>query len=280
MQVPLKQALTRLICRVEFFSITPSRKFMIQFLISALFVLLTLITGKAEAAVGATLDLGGRNRPQGTNLVGTLHWDELLWGQADPQRPFYGFYRFGARVGGSPTAAAFLEIAPIAPVVFEIQQSRTLRFFNSSVLNCETFECQGAVDRTDYSLKFAGAYENFILFGAVLWREVRTEQTTKPVFIELENFGVSPGFHRFFENTLTLGYQLADKQTIGVLENSGVISEGNRKFHSEYLFYQTRCHDLAVTGALGYYVSPETQVTGLSAFFALRKEWGERFSLW
>src|SRR5690606_19610844 len=122
---------------------------------------------------------------------------------------------------------------PMSPIIFEVQIGTTQRFLDIKSFNCDTFECRGRVDRTDYTLRLIGAYKNFIALGSAMWREIRTEDknNNKAVALELEYFSITPGFHRFFETSLLMGYQLENKHIIGLSLTDGVISEGDRRYN-------------------------------------------------
>lgn len=74
------------------------------------------------------VDFNMRTQPFGTNIVGTAQYDQHLWGEVDKARSLYGYARAGVKAGGSPTAAGFIQVAPIAPLIFEVSKSKTYRF--------------------------------------------------------------------------------------------------------------------------------------------------------
>ncbi len=245
-----------------------------------LIILGFFLCAQAFAQANGKVDLSLRTKPLQYNGVGTIAYDGLIWGQGEKTNPMYGFYRVGAKLGGSPTAAAFLQVAPVAPVVFEIQKSTTYRFIKTSAVNCDTFECLHKVDRTDYSLRIGGAYEKFILLTRFTLRDIETEKGTKPVFLELEAFNVTPDHdYRYFESSVTAGYKLDDIKTAGILYVGGEITGSRNRFTAGYGFYSHRFEQFSVTGALGYYDNSYDKFRGVSGVVILSKSFGETLSL-
>ncbi len=226
------------------------------------------------------LDASLRTQPSAKNLVGTAAYDGMLWGVADKKNPLYGYYRVGLRAGGNPSYAAFLQIAPVAPLIFEIQRGDTHRFFDISSINCDLVECKGKVERTDYSIRLLAAYESIFFSGTALWRELRTSNNSKLVGLENELFVVTSGFHRYFESNITLGYQLPGEHLAGVTYTSGLLSEGDRKISTVYGFYQLPYKGFSVTLGAGEYKSDAPDQDGFSGVLLISKEWGEKLSLY
>ena len=118
-----------------------------------LILIAVLFSFPTFAELNAKIDLSLRTKPLQYNGGLTGAYDGRLWGEVDRTKGLYGFYRVGARLGGSPTAAAFVQVAPIAPVIFEIQKGTTYRFIKTSATDCDTYECLHRIDRTDYSMR-------------------------------------------------------------------------------------------------------------------------------
>lgn len=245
----------------------------ILLLLSAMFCFQSL------AQVNGKIDLSLRTKPLQYNGVGTVAYDGVLWGDVDKANPKYGFYRVGAKLGGSPTAAAFVQVAPIAPVVFEVQKGTTYRFIKTSATDCDTYECLHKVDRTDYSIRLGGAVKKFVLLMKFMLREIDAEEGNRPVYLELESFHVTPGYHHYFESTITLGYKLDDTTTTGIIYNGGELSGGSQHFYSGYGFYSRKCGDYGVTGALGYYDNAYDKFRGVSGLIIVSRAFGDTLAL-
>jgi hypothetical protein len=174
------------------------------------FTILMGLGSLAQAGTHYNFNAAFRTDPRANNLTATMAYDGLLRGEASPATPFYSYYRVGAKLGGSPTAAAFLQYAPVAPLIFEVQQSTTQRFMKSSIskVDCNLYECQGNVNRTDYIVKAIVAYQKVFLLQNLLWRNLKTADVNRPVFLEQENFIISPGTKSYYEATTTIGYRL------------------------------------------------------------------------
>jgi len=232
------------------------------------------------AETNYTIDIRARTRPSSLNPVASAAYDGMLWGQASKEKPLYGYYRVGAKVGGSPTYAAFLQVAPIAPLIFEVQRGNTHRFLNINTIDCNLADCKGKVERTDYTVRLLAAYQNIVFAGNATWRELRSQDGSKPVGLELEYFTASPGFHRYFETAATLGYKLPEDRLVGITAINGHLSEGDKKMSSIYGIYRFLYQDFTWTVGAGQYRSDEPDQNGISGILLFTKTWGEKLSLY
>jgi hypothetical protein len=245
----------------------------------------SLMSFSAFAELNAKIDLSLRTKPLQYNGVLTGAYDGRLWGEVDRTKGMYGFYRVGAKLGGSPTAAAFVQVAPIAPVVFEVQKGTTYRFVKTKATDCDTYECLHRIDRTDYSLRLGGAYKEFILMSRFTWRDIQTEDGTKPVFLEFEAFHVAPGhYYRYFENMTMAGYKLDDLSSAGLLYIGGELTGSPSRFYSGYGYYNRKMEWGTLTAALGYYdnagpAAVQDKLRGVSALVLLSRSFGETLAL-
>jgi hypothetical protein len=221
-----------------------------------------------------------RSYPGAINLSATAAVDKMLWGEYSKETPFYGYYRLGVIGGGAPNYGAFLQIAPIAPVIIGIQQGYTHRFTKIATLNCDVVECKGMVSRTDYSIKILGGYgEYFTAINAGV-REIKTPDSSSNVGLEQEIASVPSGYHRYSETILALGYKITDEKALGFLINSGEFVNQNIKNSSSYLFYRFMWEKYNVTFGVGQYTSNnQNGVDGPSAVFSMTRSWGEKLSL-
>lgn len=233
----------------------------------------------AQAEINYSLNLGLRSKPLNLNIIGQAAYDGMLWGERKPGDPLYGYYRAGIRGGGSPTAAVFFQVAPIAPLIFEVQKGIAKRFFTKNSFNCDSVDCEGQVDRTDYLVKFGLAHNDFVLMGQVNWRDIKTEDSNQAIALELENFLVTPGTHNYFEAITLVGYKLPDDRLAGILLSSGQISNGHQRFTSGYAVYRFKWNDYSVMSGVGSYKSDYNRMTGVSLIFTLTRTWGESLSL-
>lgn len=228
-----------------------------------------------------------RSTPGAKNILGTVAYDGLIWGLADKQNPLYGYYKLGLVAGGAPTVGAFIELAPIAPLVFKFEKSSTYRFLKSSIFDCEQAYCYGTVDRTDTSVNLGFGYRNIIGVVSYLSRVIRTPMSSKSIVLDLENFTITPGIHNYREMTLFAGYKLDEKKTLGFHYSAGEISEGIRKVNALYAIYQWKWHwnhqqedqELDLTFGVGNYQTDQDYVSGNGVLFALGKKFGESLSL-
>lgn len=239
-----------------------------------------LFTFNVRAADHYSFDARARSAPTIGNVQATANYDQMLWGEKTPDNPLYSYLRVGARGGGSPTYAGFLQIAPIAPVIFEVQKGITHRFLKISGFNCSEIECKGKMDRTDYSVRLLAAVKDFVIMAHFMWREIRTETIATIVGLEYEFFEVTPGFHRFMESTWTLGYKLSSGNMVGVVSTQGEISEGNRRSQSIHAIYRFPYQDFSLVAGIGNYKSDQNDLNQMSAIFSATYQWGERLSLY
>jgi hypothetical protein len=240
-------------------------------------LLASIQTAHAEYLFSA--EASARTQPQASNLVGTLAYDGMLWGQKSAENPLYGYYRIGSRFGGSPSLSGFIQIAPLAPLIFEIQRGFTKRFTRPVNFDCNNFECFGKVDRTDYSIRLAAAYKSWVLLNTVMWRQIETESASQQIYLELENLTMTPGSQQFFETTSILCYRLSEEQMLGLLYNSGVLTERNQRFEAAYGIYRQKWNDFHFTAGAGQYRSYFSNLNGFSLVFAINRTWGEGLSL-
>jgi hypothetical protein len=164
------------------------------------------ISHSVLADLNYKLDFNMRSQPFGTNVVGTAQYDQRLWGEVDKSRPLYGYARAGVKAGGSPTVAGFLQVAPIAPLIFEVSKSKTYRFLDSKEFNCSTYECKKSVDRFDFSTRLVFGYKNFFGATAINFRDVKTAAQPKLMALEFEYFSVPSGrTHSLVSKNIVLG---------------------------------------------------------------------------
>ncbi|MEK6628376.1 MAG: hypothetical protein AABY53_07100 [Bdellovibrionota bacterium] len=242
-------------------------------------VFVFLFCFNSHAQINYKLSGQYRSTPAANNFLGTVAYDGLLWGNVDKQKPLYGFYKVGLVLGGSPTAAAFVEVAPIAPVIFKLQKSSTYRFTKSSTFDCANVYCFGVMDRTDFSVTAGAAYNNIVGLVSYLWRDIRTPSSTNLVVAEQELFTLVPGRHYYNEMSITAGYLFEDKKMLGAAYSAGEISDGRRRSNSVYGFYRWRWNDLDLTAGAGSYQTDQSFVGGNGVIFAIGKKFGESLSL-
>lgn len=243
----------------------------------ASFALLFCVNSYAQ--INYKLSAQYRSTPSATNFLGSVAFDGLLWGNVDKQKPLYGYYKLGFTLGGSPTAAAFVEVAPIAPVVFKLQKSSTYRFTKSAVFDCTAVYCFGVLDRTDFSMTAGAAYKNIVGLVSYLWRDIRAPSSENLVVAEQELFTLTPGYHYYNEVSITGGYLFEDKTFLGVHYAAGEISEGRRRSSSVYGIYRWQWNELDLTAGAGSYQTDQAYVSGNGVIFAIGKKFGESLSL-
>ena len=233
----------------------------------------------AVAEVNSNFKFQFRSKPGATNVLGVLAYDELLWGKFSKDTPLYGYYKLGAVAGGSPTLGAFIEVAPIAPLVFRYQKSITYRFLKSSSFDCATEYCFGAFERNDFSVQLAAGYGRMIGFASYLWRNVNAPDSSNPVVAEQELFTISSGAHSYNEAGLTMGYLLRDSSVVGLNFTSAEISEGSRRSRSIYGIYHWKWNGFDLTAGAGRYDTDQPEVSGSGVLFIIGKKFGESLSL-
>lgn len=232
------------------------------------------------SSVNYKLDGVFRTKPRATNAVAEAAYDHLIWGELDKKKPLYGYGRVGAKLGGSPGLAAFLQFAPIAPVIFEVQQSRTKRFLKSSEFNCAQVECLNTVKRLDYSIRLLGGYKDFFATALFLWRKIETPASSMPVMVELEYFTLSPkASHQFYSNSFIVGHNLSEDLSFGLAYEHADISKQNKEFENMVGFTRLKWKDIQWSVGAGRFRSNETNITGNGVFLSLSKKFGESLSL-
>lgn len=248
---------------------------------------LLLVCKTAFSQVHYKLNAQYRSTPGAKNILGTVAYDGLIWGIADKQNPLYGYYKLGLVAGGAPTVGAFVELAPIAPLVFKFQKSSTYRFLKSSIFDCDQVYCYGTVDRSDASVNLGFGYQRIVGVVSYLSRDIRTPMSSNSVVLELENFTATPGTQNYKEVTLFTGYKIDEAKLLGFHYSAGEISEGHRQVNTLYGIYQWKWHwdhqqedqELDLTFGVGSYQTDQDYVSGNGVLFAIGKKFGESLSL-
>lgn len=243
------------------------------------FILLLAFAATAQADIHYMLNAQGRSHPGSTNLTGTVAYDGILWGESSKENPLYGYYRIGAIAGGAPSYGAFLQIAPIAPLIFEVQRGYTHRFSKIATLNCDVIECKGMVTRTDFTMRAVAAVNQFVFMGHATWRELQTPDVSTPVGLEFEIFEVPPGYHRYLETSFIIAHMLPENQAVGVMINNGGVAGQNLKNSSAYGVYRFPWNEFNFSVGAGAYTSSAPNQDGFSAFLSITRNWGEKLSL-
>jgi len=244
-----------------------------------LFLLIFLTAVAARAEYSYELEAVLRTDPRAMNMTAKLNYDLLLRGGAAPENPLYSYARVGLIAGGSPTLGAFVEYAPIAPLVFSVQKNRTHRFLDASRFDCETNQCKKNIDRTDYGVRAALAYQNIFFSQSYTLRELQTDADSLPIYIEQEQGVVSSGFHRYQEATSILGYRISLEQIAGALYTGTWLSEGGWRSHTASVFFRQQCGEFSLTFGLSQYKYDQFDVQGPAGFITLNFSQGEKLSL-
>lgn len=242
--------------------------------------LLVLFLGlRAIGEVNSSFKFQYRSKPGAMNVSANVAYDDLLWGKFSKETPLYGYYKIGALAGGSPTLGAYIEVAPIAPLVFKYQKSMTYRFLKSSSFGCDTSYCYGTMERSDFSVQLAAGYGRVIGVASVLWRNLTVPESSNPVVAEQELFTLSSGEHSYNETGLTMGYLMRDSSVVGITYSSAVLSEGNRHSSSIYGIYHWKWNGFDVTAGAGRYNTDQPDVSATGVLFVIGKKFGESLSL-
>lgn len=220
-----------------------------------------------------------RSTPSASNISGTVAYEKLLWGEANKKQPLYGYYKLGAVLGGSPTAGAFIEFSPVAPLVIKYQKSATYRFTKSSVFDCENVYCYGVLDRSDLSISLAAGHGNVVGLASYLWRDIRTPQSSNLVVAEQELFTTASGNHAYNEMSLTMGYVFDEEKVLGLHYTAAEFSDGYRRSNSIYGIYHWKWNELDFTAGAGRYDTDQAYVSGTGVLFMIGKKFGESLSL-
>jgi hypothetical protein len=232
----------------------------------------------ANAEWNQSIGAGYRSVPQGQNIQGTVAYDKLLWGEVNKERPLYGYLRAGIRAGGAPTAAVFLQVAPVAPLIFEVQRGATYRYTPSQIFDCKNIFCYGVTERTDVSVKIAFGYGSFVGYASYLWRGITLPESSNPVLAEIELVTASMGNHGFNEYSVAAGIKMAD-DFAGLIYSHGVFSENKKRSESAYAVYSRKFSEFDLSLGAGTYNTDESDVSGSGVILTFSKRFGESLSL-
>lgn len=243
-------------------------------------VFLLSISQNVLADFNYKIDFQTRTKPQGTNLLATAQYDHMLWGQLDKTSPMYGYMRAGAKIGGSPTIAGFLQVAPIAPLIFEVSKGTTKRFMDSKEFNCSTYECKKSVDRTDYSARLVFGYKNFFGTTAINFRDIETDTSTKLSALELEYFTIASGSkHRMVTKSLVLGQKYSENLIFGLSYENSQIKKSLKRYEASVGFVRFNYYDINWMLGASHFSSNETNISGNGAIIGISKSFGDTLSL-
>lgn len=243
------------------------------------FFLFFFFSSTCLAEIHYSADLAIRTDPRASNLTATVAYDYLLRGEATKETPLYSYVRVGAIAGGSPSVGAFLDYAPIAPLTISVQKSYTHRFQKSSRFDCESYQCEKNVDRTDYSIRAILGYEKIFFTHNHLWRELKTDTDSKPIYIEQEHFVVTSGFHRLTEDSSILGYMISETQQAGFIYTNNEFSEGSFRSHTASVFCRQQWGEFSITFGISEYKYEQFDIRGPAGFLTLNYDAGKKLSL-
>lgn len=250
-----------------------------KFLKILFFVISKVTISNAWASWNGNADFSFRTDPRAMNLTGSIAYDQLLRGEASKENPFYSYARLGFIAGGCPSIGAYLDYAPIAPLIFSVQKGYTHRFHNNSRVDCQSYQCQKNVDRTDYSVRGIVAYEKFFFTQNYIWREIKTDEDLNRMYLEQEHFVAPSGFHRFTEANSILGYMISDQQQAGFLYTTNRLSEGGFRSHTASVFFRQKWGDLSLTAGVSQYKNEQFDIEGPAGFISLKFDQGKKLSL-
>lgn len=244
-----------------------------------IFVFVCLASLWAQAEISYELEAALRTDPRAMNMTAKFNYDHLLRGEFSKEDPFYSYARAGFIGGGSPTFGAFVEYAPVAPLVFSVQKDWTHRFQKMGRFDCETSQCQKNIDRTDYSARVIVGYQKFFFSQSYTFRELKTDSDSQPIFLEQERALVPSGFHRFQKVTSIVGYQISEEQMAGVLYAGTWLSETADRSHTASVFFRQECGDFSLTFGLSQYKYEQFDIQGPAGFISLNFSQGQKLSL-
>lgn len=248
-------------------------------MIKSIFTLAFLLFSFPVAAEwNESISAGYRSVPQGQNFQGTIAYDRLLWGEVNREKPLYGYVRAGVRVGGAPTGAVFLQVAPVAPLIFEVQKGATYRYTPSNIFDCKNIFCYGVTERTDVSAKLAFGSGSFVGYASYLWRSITLPESSNPVLAEIELVMASKGNHGYNEYSIAAGVKFAD-DFAGLIYSRGIFSENKKRSESAYAVYSWKFNEFELSTGAGTCNSDESGVSGSGVFLAMSRKFGESLSL-
>lgn len=242
--------------------------------------LFCILLNSALAETNYKLELSTRTKPKGTNFVAEAAYDHLLWGEQNKTKPLYGYARVGAKIGGSPTLAAFVQVAPIAPLIFEVSKSTTKRFLKSSEFNCDQYECIKTVDRIDLSARAVFGYKDFFGSTSFVYREIKTKSNIRSTALELEYFIIPSGTTESYRShNILLGQKFGEDLAFGLAYEKGQIKNLNKRYENSVGFCKFLWKDVNWVAGAGHFGSTESGITGNGAFLSISKKFGETLSL-
>lgn len=243
------------------------------------FLLPLLISAHAFAGINSSYKIQYRSAPGALNILATMAYEDILWGQLSKDKPLYGYYKLGAVLGGSPTFGAFVEVAPFAPLVFRYQKSMTYRFLKSSNFDCATVYCYGVLDRNDFSVQLGAGFGQIFAVASYLWRKLNLPESSNPVMAEQELFTGLPGEQSLNELGVTIGYLLSDERIVGLHYTSAEFSESKKQSRTAYGIFHWKWSGLDLTAGAGRYESDQTNISSNGVLFVVGKKFGDSLSL-
>jgi hypothetical protein len=175
--------------------------------------------------VGASVDLFGRT-------------DFLLWDQReDGQFWKYGLIQARGNVASHGLVEGSLSFFPISFFEIGIAVSRTFRFIQPRIADCDLQLCKGIVDRQKiFSRLLLGAERTLVVLGFTQG-QLAIDDRSRTVFDEVENLVANPGGERSDSWSLTLG-QRGNRELYGLQLRNFSFLESDSKNEAQYLFYR------------------------------------------
>ena len=227
-----------------------------------------------NTAWDSKLGFNFRSYPLGAQATATLGYDFLLWDRSTSPKTVwhYGYLRGALNFATSAVVNRVgfeLQAFPISIFGISVGYDWGLRNYTPKWLDCQTYECNGRIDRKFIKGNLFGAYHSLVFAGTVRYEELRAYHTSKQFFDETTLLvGRNAGEHLLTLNPV-LVYAIDDVWKAGAMSlYSRAMDTGD--FSHLYGPLVTWTHDsiLTVAGGVGLNRSPVVQ-SGWAAFLVV-----------
>jgi hypothetical protein len=221
---------------------------------------------------------GLRTLPFGSSLYGRGGYNILLWGGPKSEGFLYGYARPALQLQSSAVVNRVdltLDLYPISFFGFRLGKAVSLRWTDTSTLDCNVLECRGDLSRAYIQMEVLGAYQKY--FGG-LWARLDTLEPSR----KGRNFadetsalaGRNPSDGLWTWEVLG-GYD-AESWKAGLWLVFQGMSHSRARNDTEYAFVTVKRGDFDYTVAAGSYAS-STRSRGPA--FAISVKWNGREGL-
>jgi hypothetical protein len=241
------------------------------------------ITMREACALQYSLSPSLRSYPMSGSVEVQVKEEFLVWGdpKADEENKSawkFGFVQPKATVGAHGFIEAQFSLFPISILEIGFSESRTERYYESRIFNCEIYICKGLMSRSRSFARVALGYESWVSLLSVNQSRNSHADTSKPLVDESENIILKAGGETLNSTSVFLGYKILSDTQIGLAFRELKAQGTGAKNEAQYMIFRVSKLQESLTLGVGRY-SSDYSVAGLSAVASYSWSWGSSISL-